>query len=474
MDGAKVRRQCRGFATTTAGLLDLLAWLPGCGCSHVAMEAAGVYWKPVWNILSEGRFALIVANAAHIKNVRGRKTDMNDAMWIADLVACGLLKASFVPAESLQELRSLMRTRKQLSREQTRHVQRIQKTLEEANIKLSTVICDVMGVSGRRMIEAMIAGVRDPGQLAGLADRRLKAAPQELYEALHGRLIDHHRFLLQLHLGQYDALDLAIAQLDRQVDAAVAKLDEQAAAGQAPFRALIALLCTIPGVSVLAATTILAEIGCDMRRFASAGHLLAWAGLCPGQNESPTGQARGLTAHGKRKPVRLRHGSPWLKTMRVQCAWAAKRKKDSCYRAQFHRLSGRRGPQKAICAVTAALLTAISHAQGRHRAPRPRRRPLRAPPSPAQGQAAGRAPRQARLPGPAPTPSPGCLMSEFLVSGFQFGNPAIDRAPCHPARRGNRCHPAAAERYRLIRCKQPTPPARPGTATSSQTEYERC
>src|SRR5271165_4127230 len=254
MDGAKVRRQCRGFATTTAGLLDLLAWLPGCGCSHVAMEATGAYWKPVWNILSEGDFALIVANAAHIKNVRGRKTDMKDAMWIADLMACGLLKASFVPAESLQELRSLMRTRKQLSREQTRHVQRIQKTLEEANIKLSTVICDVMGVSGRRMIEAMIAGVRDPGQLAGLADRRLKAAPQELYEALHGRLIDHHRFLLQLHLGQYDALDLAIAQLDRQVDAAVAKLDEQAAAGQAPFRALIALLCTIPGVSVLAAT----------------------------------------------------------------------------------------------------------------------------------------------------------------------------------------------------------------------------
>jgi len=166
MDGAKVRRQCRGFATTTAGLLDLLAWLPGCGCSHVAMEATGAYWKPVWNILSEGDFALIVANAAHIKNVRGRKTDMNDAMWIADLMACGLLKASFVPAESLQELRSLMRTRKQLSREQTRHVQRIQKTLEEANIKLSTVICDVMGVSGRRMIEAMIAGVRDPGQLA--------------------------------------------------------------------------------------------------------------------------------------------------------------------------------------------------------------------------------------------------------------------------------------------------------------------
>ena len=351
VDGAKVRRQCRSFATTTAGLRDLLAWLRAGRCSHVAMEATGVYWKPVWNILSDGDFELIVANAAHIKNVPGRKTDMNDAMWIADLVACGLLKASFVPAESLQELRSLMRTRKQLSREQTRHVQRIQKTLEQANIKLSTVICDVLGVNGRRMIEAMIAGGDDPGQLAGLADRRLKASAAELYEALHGRLTNHHRFLLQLHLGQYDALDLAIARIDRQVDAAVAKLDEEAADGQAPFRHLIALLCTIPGVSVLAAITILAEIGRDMSRFATAGHLLAWAGLCPGQNESA----------GKRKPVRLRHGSPWLKTMLVQCAWAAKRKKDSYYRAQFHRLSGRRGPQKAICAVAAALLTAIYH-----------------------------------------------------------------------------------------------------------------
>jgi transposase len=351
MDGGKVRRQCRSFATTTEGLLDLLAWLTACRCSPVAMEATGVYWKPVWNILSDGDFALIVANAAHIKNVPGRKTDMNDAMWIAELMACGLLRASFVPAEGLQELRSLMRTRKQLSREQTRHVQRIQKTLEEANIKLGTVICDVMGVSGRRMIEAMIAGVCDPDLLAGLAHRRLKATPQELCEALHGRLSDHHRFLLQLHLGQYDALSTAIAQIDRQVDAAIARLDEEAVAGQAPFRALIALLCTIPGVSILAATTILAEIGRDMSRFASAGHLVAWAGLCPAQNESA----------GKRKPARLRHGSPWLKTMLVQCAWAAKRKKDSYYRAQFHRLSGRGGTQKAICAVAAALLTAIYH-----------------------------------------------------------------------------------------------------------------
>jgi transposase len=179
MAGTKAMRECRSFATTTAGLLDLLAWLAEQRCSHVAMEATGVYWKPVWNILSDGDFDLLVANAAHIKNVPGRKTDMNDAMWIADLAACGLIKASFVPEESIQELRSLMRTRKQLSREQTRHVQRIQKTLEEANIKLGSVICEVMGVSGRRMIEAMIAGVRDPRKLAALAHRQIKATSKE-------------------------------------------------------------------------------------------------------------------------------------------------------------------------------------------------------------------------------------------------------------------------------------------------------
>jgi transposase len=272
-------------------------------------------------------------------------------MWIADLVACGLIRPSYVPGERQAELRSLLRTRKQLCREQASHVQRIQKTLEEANIKLASVISDILGVNGRRLIEAMIAGVRNPHRLAGLADRRLKASPKQLYDALHGRLTDHHRFLLRLHLGQYDTLGTAIGQIDRQVDTAVATLDAEAAAGQASFRALIALLSTIPGVSTLAATTILAEIGRDMSRFLSAGHLVAWAGLCPGQNESA----------GKRKSARLRKGAPWLKTMLVQCAWAAKRKKDSYYQAQFYRLSARRGPQKAICAVAAAILTAIYH-----------------------------------------------------------------------------------------------------------------
>jgi transposase len=352
MTAGKVERTCRTFETTTAGLEDLLAWLTEQGCSHVAMEATGVYWKPVWNILSDGKFELIVANARHIKNVPGRKTDMNDAMWIADLLSCGLIRASFVPDERQQELRSLLRTRKQIGCEQTRHVQRIQKTLEEANIKLDTVISDILGVSGRRMIEAMIEGVRNPQKLAALADRRIKASPKELYDALHGRLTQHHRFLLRLHLGQYDTLDAAIQQLDVQIEERIAVMDAEAAKnGQATFRALMLLLCGIPGVSVLSAMAILAEIGRDMSRFPTAGHLIAWAGLCPGQNESA----------GKRKSSKLRKGSPWLKTMLVQCAWAAKNQKGSYYRAQFLRLKSRRGPQKAICAVAASLLTTIYH-----------------------------------------------------------------------------------------------------------------
>ena len=351
MANRKVSRECRTFATTTEGLLALLAWLTECRCTHVAMEATGVYWTPVWKILSEGAFELIVANAAHIKQVPGRKTDMNDAMWIADLLACGLIRASFVPEEEIQELRSLMRTRKQVVREQTRQVQRIQKTLAEANIRLDTVISDIVGVSGRRMIEAMIAGVRNPHQLAALAHRGIKASPKELYDALHGRLTDHHRFLLQLHLAQWDAADASIQQIDREVDGRIERMDAAEEDGQVPFRQLILLLCSIPGVSVLSATTILAEIGRDMSRFPTAGHLVAWAGLCPGQNESA----------GKRKSSRLRKGAPWLKTMLVQCAWAAKRQKNSYYAAQFQRLKSRRGPQKAICAVAASILTAVHH-----------------------------------------------------------------------------------------------------------------
>jgi len=213
------------------------------------------------------------------------------------------------------------------------------------------VISDIMGLSGRRMVEAMIAGERNPQKLAALADRRIKASPKALYDALHGRLTDHHRFRLRLHLAQYDVLAAAIEAVDQEVDAAIDQMDETMKAGQAFFRSLIRLLSGIPGVNTLSAATILAEITPDMTRFATAGHLVAWAGLCPGQNESA----------GKRKSSRLRKGAPWLKTTLVQCATSAVKKKDSYFKAQFQRLKSRRGPQKAICAVAAAMLTTIYH-----------------------------------------------------------------------------------------------------------------
>lgn len=347
----KAKRESRTFATTTEQLEELRKWLEAGGCTHVAMEATGVYWMPVFRILGEGDFELIVANAAHIKNVPGRKTDMNDAMWIADLLACGLIRGSFVPEEEMHQLRSLTRTRKQFVREQTRQVQRIEKTLEEANIRLGSVISDIMGASGRRIINAIVEGVRQPSKLAALASQRIKVSPKELYDALHGRLTDHHRFLLALHLKEWDNLDEMIRRLDDEIARRIAGMEAKAESGKTPFRDLIKLLTTIPGVSAVAAPALLSEIGSDMSRFPSVGHLISWSGLCPGQNESA----------GKRKSSRLRKGAPWLKTMLVQCAWAAKRKKNSYYRAQFFRLQSKRGPQKAICAVAASLLTAIYH-----------------------------------------------------------------------------------------------------------------
>jgi transposase len=338
MVNGTVKREVRTFKTTTKELLALSEWLAAEGCTHIAMEATGVYWKPVWHILSDGDFALVLANAAHVKNVPGRKTDVNDATWLADLLAHGLIRGSFVPDQQTQEMRDLLRTRKQLVREASRHVQRLQKTLEDANIKLDSVISDVMGLSGRRMIEALIAGQSDPQQLAQLAHRRIKASPEELCEALRGRVTRHHRFLLSLHLQQIDAIDAAIDAIDREVDAQVE-----------PFRTTVHLLTTIPGVDELSACVILAEIGRDMTRFPTAGHLISWAGLCPRNDESA----------GKRRSTRMRKAAAWLKTTLVQCAWAAARKKASYLQAQFHRLRARRGAKKAIGAVAASILTAV-------------------------------------------------------------------------------------------------------------------
>lgn len=338
--GRDVSIEVRTFPTTTAGLLALSAWLAERGCTHVAMEATGVYWKPVWHVLSDGDFALVLANAAQVKNVPGRKSDVADATWLAELLAHGLVRASFVPDAPTQALRALLRTRKQLVRERASHVQRLQKTLEDANIKLASVLADVTGVSGRAIVEALVAGETDPATLAALAHQRVKAPRERLAEALRGRVTSRHRFLLRLHLRQIDALEAAVAEIDREVEADLE-----------PFRAAVRLLSSIPGVSALSAEVIVAEIGTDMRRFPSAGHLLSWAGLCPRSDESA----------GKRRSTRLRHGAPWLKTTLVQCAWAAARKKGGYLQAQFQRLRARRGPKKAICAVAASILTAAYH-----------------------------------------------------------------------------------------------------------------
>jgi transposase len=339
-EGGKVTTEVRTFETTTASLIGLRDWLAANKCTHVAMEATGVYWKPVWHILADGEFELVLANAAHVKNVPGRKTDVSDAEWVTDLLAHGLIRPSFVPDTQTQELRALMRTRKQLVREAASHIQRVQKTLEDANIKLDSVISDIMGKSGRAMIEAMIAGETNPTKLAGFADRRLKASPAQLREALRGRVTKQHRFLLRLHLNQIDALEAAIAEIDQQVEADIA-----------PFRAAVKQLISIPGVKGLGAKVIVSEVGIDMRRFPSDGHLVSWAGICPRNDESA----------GKRRSTRLRKGAPWLKTTLVQCAWSAVRQKDTYLRSQFYHIRARRGPKKAIMAVAASILTAVYH-----------------------------------------------------------------------------------------------------------------
>jgi transposase len=333
----KVVREVKTFGSTTSEVLALSDWLALQGGTHVAMESTGVYWKPVWHVL-EGAFELTLANAMHIRNIPGRKSDVNDATWIADLLAHGLIRGSFVPPRAIQELRDLTRSRKQLVREIAQHTQRLQKVLEDANTKLTEVLTDVLGKSGRTIIEALIAGEQDPQALATLAGgNRLKASRHELAQALQGRVTAPHRFLLKLHLGQGDALEAAVREVEARLGAALA-----------PFQEAVEHLLTMPGVSHTVARGIVAEVGVDMTRFATAGHLLSWAGLCPGLHESA----------GKRLSSRLRKGAPWLKTTLVQAAWAAVRTKACYLRAQFLPLKARRGPKKAIMAVAASMLTA--------------------------------------------------------------------------------------------------------------------
>jgi transposase len=337
--GPAVTYDVRTFGTTTQALLALADWLTTHGCTHIAMESTGVYWKPVWQVL-DGAFELVLANAMHIRNIPGRKTDVNDATWIADLLAHGLIRGSFVPPAPIQELRDLTRTRKQLVREIAQHTLRIQKTLEQANIKLTVVLADILGASGRAILQALVAGEHDPERLAALANERVKASRADLIAALHGRATAHHRFLLKLHLAQIEALEAAVRDVEARLGEALA-----------PFRAAIDRLITMPGVSETVARVLVAEIGFDMSRFPTAGHLVSWAGLCPRLHESA----------GKRLSNRTRPSNPWLKTTLVQAAWSAARKKDSYLRAQFVRLKSRRGPKKAVLAVAASMLTAAYH-----------------------------------------------------------------------------------------------------------------
>jgi transposase len=334
--GMEVTYEHRTVSTTTRGRLELDEWLRGHRCTHVAMEATGIYWKPVWHVL-DAHVTLVLANAMHIRNVPGRKSDMNDATWIADLLAHGLIRSSFVPPAPIQALRDLTRTRKQLVGEMARHTLRSQKTLEDANLKLTQVMSDILGTSGRAILEALIAGETDAETLADLPRGRLKAPRRTLVDALHGHVTDHHRFMLQLHLTQIESVTAAITAIEARIGDALG-----------PFRAAVNLLTTMPGLSDTTARVRIAEIGTDMTRFPSVGHLISWAGLCPCLDESA----------GKRRSTRTRKSAQWLKPTLVNAAWAATRKKEGYLQAQFLRLKSRRGAKKAILAVANSMLTA--------------------------------------------------------------------------------------------------------------------
>lgn len=337
-DGTPVQ-QVRTFETTTAGLLRLADWLQSLDIGHVAMEATGVYWKPVWHVL-ESDFELVLANAAHVKNVPGRKTDVNDAMWLADLLAHGLIRASFVPPVAVQQLRTLTRTRKQFVRERSRHVLRIDKVLEEANLKLSVVLTDIMGKSGRAVLQALIEGKSDPEYLVSCISKRVKASRAQLLEAVRGHVSQIHRFMLKVHLQHIEAIDQAIVAIEEQIDLELG-----------PLRQAAKLLSTMPGLSDTSAHAVVSEIGIDMSRFDTPGHLLSWACICPRSDESA----------GKRRSTRVRRGGKWLKATMIQAAWAAAKVKGGYLQGKFHRIRARRGAKKAIVAVAASMLTAAWH-----------------------------------------------------------------------------------------------------------------
>jgi len=335
----KAHQAVRTFGTMTCHLLALSDWLAEQGVEQVAMESTGVYWKPVFNIL-EGRLAVMLVNAQHIKQVPGRKTDVKDCAWIAQLLQHGLLRASFVPPPPLRELRDLTRQRAQLVAEKATAANRIQKVLEDANIKLASVATDVLGVSGRDMLEAIIAGEDDAEKLADLARKRLRNKIPALQTALRGRVTEHHRFQLRLLLDHVTHLEGLIGRLGGRIEAVMA-----------PFAEAVERLTTIPGVEHRAAETVIAEIGTDMNQFPTAEHLASWAGMCPGNNESA----------GKRKSGKTTKGSRWLRQMLTQAAWAASHTKDTYLSARYRRLAARRGKKRALVALGHTLLVIMYH-----------------------------------------------------------------------------------------------------------------
>jgi transposase len=340
LDNGKVVRQTRTYGTMTEQLIELADWLAAEGVTHVAMESTGVYWKPIWNLLAD-RFRILLVNAQHIKHVPGRKTDVKDSEWIAQLLQCRLLRGSFVPPTPQRQLRELTRQRRQLVQAKASVANRIQKVLEDANLKLGSVATDVLGVSGRDMLRALIAGENNPQKLAELARGKLRAKIPALRLALHGRVTEHHRFLLSLLLDELTYLEGLIGRLTARITAVLPP----------PSAEAVKRLATIPGIDVRAAENIVAEVGVDMAVFPTAGHLASWTGMCSGQRESA----------GKRQSGRTRKGNQWLRTTLVQVAWAASRTKHTYLSAQYRRLASRRGKKRALVAVGHTILVMIYH-----------------------------------------------------------------------------------------------------------------
>ena len=332
--------EVRTFATTTNALLGLRDWLIEQRVSIVVMEATGDYWRPPFYLL-EDALNVILVNATHAKGLPGRKTDVADAVWLAQLAECGLLRASFVPPKPIRQLRDLTRYRTTLLAERGREARRLEKELEDAGIKLSSVATDILGISGRAMLTALIAGERDPAVLADMAKARMRRRIGDLHEALVGRFSEHHAFLCRLHLERIDQITASITELSARITAALE-----------PFRTQLILLDAIPGVGLAVAEVIIAETGGDMTRFPTAGHLASWAGLCPGMNESA----------GRKKPGHTRYGNRWLAGALGTAAMAAVRTRDSTFLgARYRRLSGRIGRLKALVAIEHSIITAVWH-----------------------------------------------------------------------------------------------------------------